>query len=54
MPAGIINVNIALKTTYQTFKIMFSQSPHNDNPSQLVFIPDNLADKWMGFCSIGY
>lgn len=49
MPAGIINVNIALKSTYQTFKIMFSHSPLNCNLSQLISIPDKLADKKDGF-----
>lgn len=45
MPAGIIAVNIALKSTYQTFKIMFSHYPLNCNPSQLISIPDKLANK---------
>lgn len=49
MPAGIINVNIALKSTYQTFKIMFSHSPLYHNPSQMISIPDKLADKMDGF-----
>lgn len=57
MPAGIINVNIALKSTYQTFKIMFSHFLLNYNPSQLISIPDTLSDKidgflqcWMSLC----
>lgn len=49
IPAEIINVTVALKSTYQTFKIMFSYSPHNCNPSQWISIPDQLADKMDGF-----
>lgn len=48
MPAGI-NVNTALKSTYQTFETMFSHSPLNCNPYQLVSIPEKLADKIDGF-----
>lgn len=49
MPAGIINVNIALKSTYQTFKVMFSHSLLNCNLSRLISIPDKLSDKMDGF-----
>lgn len=45
MPAGTINVNTAMKSTYQTFKIMFSHSPLNFNLSQLVSTAAKFADK---------